>query len=70
MINFESIIWYLFLLDALGANLFVWMGYGKGIQKKFKGFFKHFPLTKGWALMYLVLVLWVGSVLYRLGILP
>jgi hypothetical protein len=69
MVSFESIIWYLFLLDALGANIFVWLGYGKGIKKKLKGFFKHFPLTKGWALMYLVLVLWVGYALYRLGIL-
>jgi len=70
MVSFESIIWYLFLLDSLGANIFVWAGYGAKFKKKYKRLSKHLPLTKGWALIYLILVLWIGCALYRLGILP
>ena len=68
--NFEAIIWYLFLLDSLGANFMIWLGYGNKFKKKFKGFAKHFPPTKGWAFLYLLIVIWVGCALYRLGILP
>jgi|TARA_Y100000310_G_C20657534_1_gene802779 hypothetical protein len=64
----ETIIYYLVLLDSLGANMMVWL-FPKWYKKNFKGFYKHFPASKGWALFYLVLVLWVGSGLYRLGML-
>ena len=63
----EGIIWYLVLLDSLGANTMAWFFPKRG-KKFMKGFWKHFPVTKGWAAFYLVLVLWVGSGLYRLGL--
>jgi hypothetical protein len=65
----EAIIWILFLLDAAFANLVTWLA-PKWYKKKFnKGFMKkHLPLTKGWALIYLALVLWLGHALLRLGI--
>jgi len=63
----ESIIFYLLLIDAIGANIVVWF-FAKWYRKNAKGFVKHFPPSKGWALMYLVLVLWVGYGLWRLGI--
>ena len=70
VLTIESIIWYLFLLDSLGAVITSFCC-AKWFKKKFKGsFWKHFPPTKGWTLVYLVLVLWVGSALYRMGILP
>lgn len=65
----ESIIWWLFLLDSVGANVVAW-GFPRWYKKEFKGFWKHLPVTKGWGLIYLVLVLWVGVGLYRLGMLP
>jgi hypothetical protein len=68
-INIEAIIWYLFLLDSVGAVIASWCC-AKRLNKTFKKLFKHLPLTKGWALIYLGLVLWVGYTLYRLGILP
>ncbi len=72
MLNFEAIIFYLFLLDSLGANIMVWFfpGFVKWYKKKWPSLFKHVPLTKAWVLLYLILVLWVGCALNRLGILP
>jgi len=69
--NFESIIWYLFLIDAVGANLTVWFFPTIIIwyKKNFPRASKYLPLTKGWALVYLILVIWVGCALWRLGIL-
>ena len=69
--NIEAIIWYIFLLDSIGANIFVWFvpGTVKWYQRNFKTASKYLPLTKGWAFVYLILVLWVGYTLVRLGIL-
>jgi hypothetical protein len=69
MVNVEAIIWYLFLLDSLGASLFAWF-MPKWSKKKFPKLTKHLPLTKAWATIYLVLVLWVGSALHRMNVLP
>ena len=69
MINIEAIIWYLFLLDSIGANVLSWCC-ANWYKKNYKGFYKHFPTSKGWSLIYLVLVLWVGYGLLRLDILP
>lgn len=71
VLGIEGIIWYLFLLDSAGAVIASFCC-AKWFKKKYKGywFWKHLPLTKGWALMYLGLVLWVGFTLYRMGILP
>ena len=68
MVNIEAIIWYAFLLDSVGANIVAWF-FPKWSKKNFKGILKHLPLTRCWALIYLVLVAWVGCALYRLGIL-
>jgi len=69
MVMIEVIIWWAFLLDSIGANIVAWCFPG-WYKKKFKGFWKHLPVTKGWCFIYLLLVLWVGAGLYRLGILP
>lgn len=67
MVSFEAVIFYLVLLDAVGANILSWCC-GKWYKKNYKGIYKHFPSTKGWAIAYLVLVLWVGYGLTRLAI--
>lgn len=69
MVNIEGIIWWLFVLDSVGANIMAWF-FADWMKKNHKGFWKHLPVTKGWAAFYLVLVLWVGSALYRAGVIP
>lgn len=66
--NIEAFIWYLFLIDSVGANIMSFL-YPNWLKKHYKGFWKHFPVTKGWTLLYLVLVLWVGWTLLRMGVL-
>lgn len=69
MVMIEAIIWWGFLLDSIGANMVAWF-FPKWYKKEFKGIWKHLPVTKGWCAIYLLLVLWTGYGLYRLGILP
>lgn len=68
VMSFESVIFYLFLIDSIGANIVAFF-YPKWYAKKYRGFAKLFPLTKGWTIFYLILVLWIGCALYRLGVL-
>lgn len=64
----ELIIFYVLLLDALAANLFAWFGDDKFYSKKFRLISRYFPLARGWTTLYLLLVLFIGAVLYRYGI--
>ncbi|MDP4039721.1 MAG: hypothetical protein Q8P57_04035 [Candidatus Pacearchaeota archaeon] len=67
--NFEALIWYIFLIDSIGANILS-LFFHKWYKKNCKGFYKHFPSAKGWSLFYLFLVLWIGWLLIQLGVLP
>jgi len=67
MVNFEAIIFYLFLLESVSINIAAWFC-AKWFKKKFPVFSKHLPVTKAWAALYLILVLWIGYSLFRLGI--
>jgi hypothetical protein len=67
-LGLEGIIYYLVLVDSVGANIMAWAFPG-WYKKNYRGLWKHFPATKGWTTWYLVLVLWVGFGLYRLGML-
>ena len=62
----EEILWYLVFIDSILANLIVWL-FSNWYEKKFKNMSKYFPASKGWSLWYLVLVLWIGYALLRLG---
>ncbi len=64
--NIEAIIFYLLLIDSVSCNLMVLFGSNWYI-KHFRIFSRWFPPVEGWALYYLVLVLWIGSLLYRMG---
>jgi len=68
MVSIEAIIWYLILLDSVIANIISFWGV-KWYKKNYKKLYRYFPITKGWSLLYLILVLWVGYALLRLGIL-
>ena len=62
----EEILWYLVFIDSILANLIIWL-FSNWYEKKFKKMSKYFPASKGWSLWYLVLVLWIGYALLRLG---
>jgi hypothetical protein len=66
MVHIEALIWYLFLIDAIMANLTVLFWKKWWIKKKLN---KLFPITGWWTLLYLSLVAWLGYALYRLGVL-
>lgn len=68
MVMIEEIIFYLVLLDSLVAGTIAWC-MPKTAKKFKKGFWKHFPITRGWSALYIILVLWIGYALYRLGVL-
>ncbi len=62
-----SIIFYLLLIDSVGAVLLS-LGYGKELYiKHFRIFSRHFPVTKGWTIYYLILVILYGITLYKFG---
>jgi hypothetical protein len=62
----EVIIFYLLVIDSVGANLVAWFG-EKWYTKHFRIFSRVFPAAKGWTMYYLILIMWVGFLLYRLG---
>jgi hypothetical protein len=62
----ESIVFYILLIDAIAANVLALFG-ADWYAQNFGGLSRWFPLAQGWALYYLALVLWVGSLLYRSG---
>ncbi|MDD3662557.1 MAG: hypothetical protein PHT84_01690 [Candidatus Pacebacteria bacterium] len=59
------IIFFLLLIDSLGVNLFAWFGNREWYYKYLPVFSKHFPLSKGWAVYYLILVLFIGLILFK-----
>jgi len=62
----EGIIFYLLLVDSISCNLMVLFG-PDWYARHFRIFSRWFPPAEGWALYYLVLVLWAGSLIYRQG---
>ena len=63
MLGVREIIFYLLLLDSVMANLAAWF-FSKEYKEKFKWFAKRFPASKGWCIWYLILVLWIGYLVY------
>ena len=65
-ITLEAIVFYLLLIDAISCNFLVLFGSGWYLHH-FRTISRWFPPAEGWALYYLVLVLWAGSFLWRMG---
>ncbi len=57
--SFQLIVFYLLLLDSIVVNLLAWFD-GKWFAKNFRTFSRYFPIAKGWAALYFLLVLWIG----------
>ena len=68
-INLESIIFYVLLLDAIGANLIAYGGGQSWWKQNLAPIARHIPLAKGWTTYYLILVLFIGYVLMKHNIL-
>lgn len=62
----QSIIFYLLVLDSVSCNLIVLLG-PKWYTKHFRTISRFFPPAEGWAIYYLVLVLWIGALIYQGG---
>lgn len=62
------VIFYVLLLDALVANALAWFSQDWYI-KHFRVFSRLFPMAKGWTTYYLILVLFIGFILYQTDIL-
>lgn len=68
-ISFEEVLYYFVLIDAVSACVASWTGFGAYLNRRSALFGQYFPITKGWTTYYLILVLWIGYSLTRLGIL-
>jgi hypothetical protein len=66
--NLEAVLWYALAIDCSFAVTVSWFlkdWYDSAVTS----IEKHFPATKAWSIVYLVLTLWLGSALQRAGVL-
>ena len=68
--SLETIVYFLLLFDAVFSNIVSWSGYGKELTNKYSIFKRYFPITRGWTSYYLLLTIWLGIALFRLGMIP
>tara|TARA_B100000745_G_C20053506_1_gene359371 strand:- start:262 stop:486 length:225 start_codon:yes stop_codon:yes gene_type:complete len=64
-----SLVFYLLLIDSLFVIVLAFSGANDLWEKKMGKIAKHFPLTKGWAIVYNLLVLLIGYALSAAGVL-
>ncbi|MDR3572172.1 MAG: hypothetical protein P4L81_08400 [Candidatus Pacebacteria bacterium] len=64
----DAFIFYLLCIDSIAANMVAMFGQ-KWYFKHFRLVSRVFPPAPGWALYYLVLVLWIGWLSLRAGLL-
>jgi hypothetical protein len=69
-LSIEAIIFYFLVIDSVCGNLIVWFSPKllNWYTTTWKKFSRVFPANKGWMALYLILVLWIGYGLNRLGI--
>ena len=65
--NWMIILFYLLLIDAIIANALSWGGKQHWWQKNLGTFAVHFPLARGWTVIYLALVALLGIILNQTG---
>ncbi|MFC1721242.1 hypothetical protein ACFLY0_01055 [Patescibacteria group bacterium] len=66
-LSIYSIIFYLLLIDSVSANVIAWSGGRAWYAKHFHIIARYLPMAKGWATYYLILVVWIGFILYKFG---
>ena len=66
-INLETVIWFIFFLDAIANVVFsTSKGFNNWYINNFPKVSRQFPLSLGWSLLYLFMTIWVGLLIYRL----
>lgn len=65
--NLESILFYVLLIDAIGANILAWSGGQRWWQRNMNFIARYMPLARGWTVYYLILVIIMGAMLVRLN---
>jgi hypothetical protein len=68
-IRIEPIIFYILLIDSVGSNLMAWLGDDKWYKRNFRIISRYFPITRGWTTYYLILVIFIGYLLKKSGVL-
>ncbi len=63
------VIFYLLLIDSIAANLMAWGGGKKWYHSHFRIMSRYLPMSKGWTTSYFVLVIFIGFLLCRFGVL-
>lgn len=62
--NYLEIIFWLLLIDSVGANI---VSFSPKLKKKFnsyKLFKRYLPITRGWTIWYLILVLFIAYLIF------
>ena len=59
-----QIIFYILLVDSIGANLMSWGGGQKWYHRHFRILSRYFPATRGWTTYYFILVLFIGFLIF------
>lgn len=62
---FIVVVFYLLLFDSIVVNILAWSG-SEWYIKHFRIFSRYFPITKGWAVWYFILTLWIGFLIFYL----
>ena len=66
-LTIETVLWSIFLLDAIANIGFAHSSsFNKWYINKFPRISILFPLSKGWSVLYLIVVIWVGTLIIRL----
>lgn len=64
--SLEGIISIILLIDSIGAVFMSWFGSNWYLHHA-RIFSRYFPIAKGWTLLYFVLMLWIASLVNKLG---
>ena len=63
-ISLLEIVFYLLLIDSIGANILSWGGAQNWWNKHLPFISRHLPITRGWTTYYLLLVLFIGYLIF------
>ena len=63
------VVFYFLLLDSIVANIIAWTDWDRWYYRTFHLISRYFPITRGWTTYYLILVLWLGVVMFSTGLL-
>lgn len=66
--TFFVVVFWLLLIDAIGAVIVSWSGWRQWYLGNCTVTSRLFPPSKGWASLYLILILFIGYILTNFGV--